>query len=211
MRCPSHARSRSRATALRAAWARTRSHCRLPRSSTSADAASCRGSPTRTSHFPTWSLGQKDLALDGVGSLADALERVRGATPRAGWIRGLGWRSAGWDAEPTKEALDEVTGETPAALWAKDLHSLWLNSAALALAEGDLEVDGGVVERDGHGEPTGVLREESAWHFRDRFPAVSDDEWLEAREPASGSRTRAVSPRSTTRTAGSARPASFSD
>ncbi len=129
-------------------------------------------------HFPTWSLGQRDLTLDGVGSLAEALERVRGATERAGWFRGHGWRSAGWEAEPTKEALDEVTGETPAALWAKDLHSLWLNSAALALAQGDLEVEGGVVERDAQGEPTGVLREEAAWRFRERFPSVPEDEWV---------------------------------
>ena len=28
-------------------------------------------------HFPTWSLGQRDLSLDGSCSLADALERVR--------------------------------------------------------------------------------------------------------------------------------------
>jgi predicted amidohydrolase YtcJ len=130
-------------------------------------------------HFPTWSLGQRDLSLDGVGSLAEALERVRSATERAGWIRGHGWRSAGWEAEPTKEALDEVTGETPAALWAKDLHSLWLNSAALDLAQGDLDVEGGVVERDAQGEPTGVLREEAAWRFRERFPSVPEDEWVE--------------------------------
>jgi len=130
-------------------------------------------------HFPTWSLGQRDLGLDGVGSLAEALDRVRAHEPRGHWIRGQGWRSADWEAEPTKEALDEVTGETPAALWAKDLHSLWLNSAALALAQGDLEVDGGVVERDKNDEPTGVLREEAAWRFRERFPSVSDDEWLE--------------------------------
>ncbi|MEX2613140.1 MAG: amidohydrolase family protein, partial [Gaiellaceae bacterium] len=130
-------------------------------------------------HFPTWSLGQRDLSLDGVASLAEALDRARDGTPRAGWIRGQGWRSADWEAQPTKEALDGVTGETPAALWAKDLHSLWLNSAALALAEGDLEVDGGVVERDDREEPTGVLREEAAWRFRERFPSVSEDEWLE--------------------------------
>ena len=130
-------------------------------------------------HFPTWSLGRRDLSLDGVGSLAEALERVRGATERAGWIRGHGWRSAGWEAEPTKEALDEVTGRTPAALWAKDLHSLWLNSAALDLAQGDLDVEGGVVERDAQGEPTGVLREEAAWRFRERFPSVPEDEWVE--------------------------------
>jgi predicted amidohydrolase YtcJ len=36
------------------------------------------------------------------------------------------------------------------------------------------------VERDGAGEPTGVLREESAWRFRERFVAVSEDEWVAA-------------------------------
>jgi predicted amidohydrolase YtcJ len=130
-------------------------------------------------HFPTWSLGQRDLSLDGVASRAAALERVRGATARGGWIRGQGWRSADWEAEPTKKALDEVTGAIPTALWAKDLHSLWLNSAALALAQGDLEVEGGVVERDDAGEPTGVLREEAAWRFRELFPSVSEDEWVD--------------------------------
>jgi predicted amidohydrolase YtcJ len=131
-------------------------------------------------HFPTWSHARRDVRLEGVETLAEALERVR-LHPRSGeWVRGTGWRSADWDAQPTKEALDEVTGSTPAALWAKDYHSLWLNSAALALAEGDLEVQAGVVERDGKGEPTGVLREESAWGFRARFGAVSEDEWVDA-------------------------------
>ncbi len=130
-------------------------------------------------HFPTWSLGQRDLSLDGVASLAEALDRVRAHERRGTWIRGQGWRSADWEAQPTKEALDEVTGSAPAALWAKDLHSLWLNSAALALAGGDVEVEGGVVERDQSGEPTGVLREEAAWRFRERFPSVSEDEWLD--------------------------------
>src|SRR5262245_21819861 len=145
-------------------------------------------------HFPTWSLGQRDLSLDGVSSLADALERVRGSEPRRGWFRGHGWRSAGWETEPTKEALDDITGETPAALWAKDLHSLWLNSAALELAQGDLEVDGGVVERDAQGEPTGVLREEAAWRFRERFPSVPEDEWVEViREGVRLAHSRGVS------------------
>jgi hypothetical protein len=130
-------------------------------------------------HLPTWSLSQRDLSLDGAATLAEALSRIRSRSARGGWIRGQGWRSADWEAQPTKEALDEVTGQTPAALWAKDLHSLWLNSAALALADGDLDVEGGVVERDGSGQPTGVLREEAAWRFRERFPAVPDEEWVE--------------------------------
>ena len=131
-------------------------------------------------HFPTWSLAQRDVRLEGVSGLAEALERVR-AHPRHGtWIRGTGWRSDEWETQPTKGSLDAVTGSTPSALWSKDYHSLWLNSTALALAGGDLEIEGGVVERDENGEPTGILREESAWQFRARFGAGSEDEWVEA-------------------------------
>ena len=82
--------------------------------------------------------------------------------------------------QPTKEALDAVTGETPTIMISKDYHSAWLNSAALAAAGGDLEVAGGVVERDERGEPTGILREESAWRFRDRYVLTTEDEWVEA-------------------------------
>ena len=39
---------------------------------------------------------------------------------------------------------------------------------------------GGVVERDEAGEPTGVLREESAWRFRDTLRDHHEDEWVEA-------------------------------
>src|SRR5215470_7290008 len=131
-------------------------------------------------HFPTWSLSQRDVRLEGAASLDEALDRVRRHDQRGRWIRGTGWRDADWAVGPTKEALDEVSGDAPAALWAKDYHSLWLNSAALKLAGGDLDVPGGVVERDEGGEPTGVLREESAWRFRDRFVTVAEDEWVEA-------------------------------
>jgi predicted amidohydrolase YtcJ len=136
-------------------------------------------------HFPTWALAQRQIALDGCGSLDKALARIRDAPARSGsggWIRGYGWRSGDWSPqrEPTRHDLDAVTGDAPAALIAKDYHSLWLNSAALALADGDLDVDGGVVERDGSGEPTGVLREEAAWRFKERHVLTSDDEYVEA-------------------------------
>jgi predicted amidohydrolase YtcJ len=134
-------------------------------------------------HFPSWAVARRQVRLEGVGSLAEALERVRAglAELKPGrWLRGQGWRDAGWAEAPTKEALDAVTGDVPTALLAKDYHSLWLNSAALARANGDLQVAGGVVELDAQGQPTGVLREESAWRFKERFVETSDDEYLEA-------------------------------
>jgi predicted amidohydrolase YtcJ len=134
-------------------------------------------------HFPTWALSRTDVALDGAASLEDALLRIRDAGgPAGGVIRGYGWRSGDWAVavEPTAARLDEVTGSTPAAMIAKDYHSLWLNSAALALAGGDLEVAGGVVERDPSGAPTGVLREEAAWRFKERHLTVPDDAYVDA-------------------------------
>jgi predicted amidohydrolase YtcJ len=136
-------------------------------------------------HFPTWSVARREVRLEGARSLEEAVARiaeVAPSVPEGRWLRGFGWRSGEWSppVEPTKEALDRVTGDTPTALMAKDYHSLWLNSAALARANGDLQVPGGVVEVDERGEPTGVLREECAWHFRDAHAAPSDEESVEA-------------------------------
>jgi predicted amidohydrolase YtcJ len=135
-------------------------------------------------HFPTWALAQREVRLEDTHSLDQALDRVRAALPLpAGtWLLGRGWRSGDWQprVEPTKESLDELAGETPVALLARDSHSMWVNSAALARANGDLEVPGGVVERDDSGEPTGVLREESCWHFRDAYIETTDDEYVDA-------------------------------
>jgi predicted amidohydrolase YtcJ len=131
-----------------------------------------------------WSLRQEEVRLEGTSSLDEALSRVAEAVREAqpgGWIRGAGWRSGEWypSEDPTKDDLDSVTGDVPVALMARDGHSLWLNSAALAVADGDLLVPGGVVETDEHGDPTGVLREESAWEFRSRhvLARVPDEDW----------------------------------
>ena len=142
-------------------------------------------------HFLLWSLAQDDVALKGTRTLEEAVARVAEAAslvePGA-WIRGSGWRSGDWSpsVEPTKHDLDAVAPDSPVALIARDGHSLWLNSAALALADGDLRVAGGVVETDEAGEPTGVLREESAWEFRRErvLSAVTEDEWLALMRPA---------------------------
>src|SRR5438132_3842356 len=140
-------------------------------------------------HFPTWAMAQREVRLEDTRSLDEALACVRAALRdvRPGtWLLGRGWRSGDWQppVEPTKELLDEITGETPVALMARDSHSVWLNSAALDRANGDLQVPGGVVELDERGEPTGVLREESCWHFRDAYIETTDDDYVDAMRPA---------------------------
>jgi hypothetical protein len=133
-------------------------------------------------HFPTWAVAQHEVSLDGCTSLEETLARIRAADAPGTWLRGYGWRSGDWSEgrDPTRADLDVITGERPAALIAKDYHSLWLNSAALALAGGDLEVEGGVVERDEAGEPTGVLREEAAWRFKERYLTIPATDYVDA-------------------------------
>ena len=56
-------------------------------------------------HFPTWALAQTQVALDGCGSLEEALARIAAAERGPGRvIRGYGWRSGDWPGgvEPTQ-------------------------------------------------------------------------------------------------------------
>jgi len=134
-------------------------------------------------HFPTWSLAQRQIRLEHARSLGEALARVADALPGVApgsWLRGLGWRDADWPEPPSRTALDEVAPGTPVALMSKDYHSLWVNSAALERAGAELDAAGGVVERDARGEPTGLLRENAAWQFRDRHVAPGIDEMVAA-------------------------------
>ena len=182
--------------------------------SISAGAASSRAFPMRTS------TSRRGRSLSGrfgsraSASVEEAVARVRdglGSVREGGWLRGRGWRDAGWPTPPTKEALDEVAGDVPVALLAHDSHSLWLNSAALARADGDLDVDGGVVERDaarradGRSPRGGVLAVPRSAHPHPGRGVPRSD----ARGPARGGDHEASRP-STTRTAGSARSGSGS-
>ena len=173
------ARNRGRPDRRRRGHARD-AHCRAPRSSIS---RALRAARIHRLARPLPDVVARPAGRAARGGIGRSRRRSSASARTLAAARGSagpgGDRPSG-TTQPTKEALDEVTGSTPAALWAKDYHSLWLNSAALALARGDLEVDGGVVERDEQGEPTGMLREESAWQFRERFGAVSEDEWVDA-------------------------------
>ena len=135
-------------------------------------------------HFPTWALGRSQVRLEEAHSLDDALaavaEGARGL-PAGRWLRGLGWRDQDWSEPPTRWALDRVVGDVPVALQSKDYHSLWLSSAALeGVAAEELDVPGGVVERDANGELTGIVREASAWAFRDRHVMPALEEMVDA-------------------------------
>lgn len=129
------------------------------------------------------------MKLEVARTLQEAVALVGAAASKhkGGWLRGQGWRNIDWTpaAEPTRHDLDAVTGDIPVALCSRDTHSLWLNSAGLAKAGGaDLRVSGGVVEVDEDSQPTGLLKEMSAWQFLLRYVNPTADEYLAAMRSA---------------------------
>ncbi len=139
-------------------------------------------------HFVGWCLMRSRLHLENMRSLEGCLRAVSREMIRTrpgDWLVGTGWDRNLWEdgGIPDRRHLDRVSRKNPVALWSKDWHTLWLNSAALkrlGIARSTPEVAGGRIERDGWGEPTGILREEAANHFYMRVPFPSDQTAKEA-------------------------------
>jgi len=115
---------------------------------------------------------------------AVAKVRERAATlPPGTWIYGQSWDVNEWPGQrfPTKASLDAAVPEHPVMLSSHDFHSIWVNSAALRLANITAQTPdpaGGRIERDGDGEPTGMLFEGPAEALVERVAAPVDDDVL---------------------------------
>jgi predicted amidohydrolase YtcJ len=124
-----------------------------------------------------------EVDLEATRSLEDALARVRrhaAKLPKDAWIVGRGWYNDAWRDPrfPDRRSLDEVGAGRPAFLVRKDAHSAWVSSTALAaagIADGTPDPPGGVIDRDGAGEATGILRENAMDLVRRRAPRPSED------------------------------------
>jgi hypothetical protein len=82
------------------------------------------------------------------------------------WVIGGNWVGAVFaPGQQTRQFLDAVSPNNPVLLNDESHHSIWVNSQALALAgvtRDTPDLAGGVIERDANGDPTGLLREDSA-------------------------------------------------
>jgi predicted amidohydrolase YtcJ len=84
-------------------------------------------------------------------------------TPYGKWLRGHGWNQNLWpEGFGRATDLDQVSSELPVFLTAKSWHAAWVNSAALQLAginANTPDPQGGIIQRDANGQPTGILLE----------------------------------------------------
>lgn len=110
-------------------------------------------------HTLQWALMSERVRLHETTSAAEAAARMASAEPLADGRRvGTGFRDALWPDAPSLEVLDAVTGAAPTYLINADVHSVWLNSAAL--------------RREGFTSPDGMLREDDAFEISKRVNAV---------------------------------------
>ncbi len=114
-----------------------------------------------------FALLEVDVSAPGVASIDDIRQRVadrsRSTAPDS-WIVGQGYDQASLAEQrhPSRHDLDAAAPDHPVALWRSCHHIMAVNSKALALAGIDRNTpdpDGGTIDRDERGEPTGVLRE----------------------------------------------------
>jgi len=73
----------------------------------------------------------------------------------------------------TRDDLDVAAVGRPVFIHRRDTHSAWVSSAALAAAgisASTPDPPGGVVDRDQHGQPTGIVRESAAELVRSQIP-----------------------------------------
>jgi|688.fasta_scaffold03907_18 predicted amidohydrolase YtcJ len=87
---------------------------------------------------------------------------VKAAQPGE-WITGGQWQASLLEGTPIRAAtLDAISPNNPVMLYDVSGHSLWVNSSAMKAAGITSTMpnpDGGIIERDAAGNPTGVLRE----------------------------------------------------
>ncbi|MDT0157327.1 amidohydrolase family protein [Microbacterium sp. ARD32] len=125
-------------------------------------------------HTVQWALDAQRIPLGGASGPAEAAALAAGAAPLPdGRIVGAGFRDALWHEGPTLALLDAATGERPVYLINADVHSVWLNSAAL--------------RREGFegADDDGLLREEDAFEISRRLNAT-DTATVDAAVSAAG-------------------------
>lgn len=128
---------------------------------------------------------RSNVDLTGTGGVDEVIQRLREhaqAHPDRPWILGYGWDQNDWPEKrfPSAAQLDAAFPDTPVWLQRIDGHAGWGNSAALRKARrdlaGDWQPDGGRIERDANGVPTGVLIDAAMALVDDAQPAPTDAE-----------------------------------
>ncbi|MGI6207468.1 MAG: amidohydrolase [Anaerolineae bacterium] len=132
-------------------------------------------------HFLSHALLRRRVNLRDASSEADAARQVADYAarhPGRGWILGHGWNERTWQPAvlPSRASLDAAVPDRPVLLSRADAHAVWVNTPALQAAgitATTPDPPGGLIDRDGHGQPTGILRERATALVWDHVPPAT--------------------------------------
>ena len=132
--------------------------------------------------------GEIPVSADHVSSIEEIVELIRqkaAITPPGTWIVAQGYdqENLAEKRHPSRLDLDAATTEHPVIVMRSCHHILATNSAGLALAginASTTDPDDGTIDRDEHGEPTGILRDGAMDALQRARPVLSDDDVLDA-------------------------------
>lgn len=118
-----------------------------------------------------------------IHSIEEMIREIRAVRSRqtAGqWIRGWGYDEGKFSERrsPNRYDLDRGCSDSPVAVTRTCCHILCVNSRALALASITRDTpdpDGGQIDRDEHGEPTGILRENARYLIQEILPVSTPE------------------------------------
>jgi predicted amidohydrolase YtcJ len=142
-------------------------------------------------HLIEYGLSLGNLELRDVSCIADLKKRVAEGTRKASsWVLGRGWDQEKFVEKryPMKHDLDEVSPTKPVLLRRVCGHIGVANSAALRTAgidEHTADPEGGTIDRDSSGQPTGVLRETAIQMVESKVPPPTFKDYEEATIAAS--------------------------
>lgn len=134
-------------------------------------------------HIASYGLTLTRVNLVGLPSLAAcraAIKKAVDAAEPGTWIIGRGWNHHFWEEqrEPTKADLDDISPDHPVAMTRTCGHLIWVNEKALEVAGVTADTvtpEGGQIDRDKDGRPTGIVRE-CLEVIRDHIPPVTHEE-----------------------------------
>ncbi len=136
------------------------------------------------SHLHLIGHGEKLLRLDlsQATSREDVLMRVRQkveSTPKGQWVIGEGWDENQWEDSSLiqYQDLDQLSTEHPIMLKRVCRHGLVVNGTALKIARITAEThdpEGGIIQRDEAGNPTGFLADQAQELVTAHIPQVSE-------------------------------------
>jgi hypothetical protein len=143
-------------------------------------------------HLASAGLQKMNVNLTGVKTLDEFRDRILARVEKAApgdWIVGRGWDETLWPVKvlPTRWDVDEVSSSHPVFLTRVDGHIAVANTRALQLASitvATRDPDGGKIDRDEAGTPTGILREKAQEAVDAAIPKPTHDKRRQAIELA---------------------------